>query len=306
MSINDKVEMAIDICNGKRIDGYQEFFKIYPFSTENLAGWMPLFDFIDKSFLTVGSSCDQVFNASLLGSKEQTVIDINPFVKEYFFLKKAGLSVLSREEYLNFFCSYNYNRAKNENVFNLKSFERIIPTIAEYNQDANMFWSKMFENFNGLDIKQNLFLSDEERCSPILQKMNPYLNNDKSYCKTQEAIKILNVDFIGSDVYQNNEWGLYNNINISNIGQYARSQEDLMKFRSLVLYLADHLTIDGMMMFMYIFGTIKNDFNNDIKKSIIELFTDTNNEVYTFPSVKEFVLGDTSSPDSAMVYRKTR
>ena len=40
-----------------------EFSKIYPFTTENIAGYIDYFDFDDKSLLTVGSSGDQILNA---------------------------------------------------------------------------------------------------------------------------------------------------------------------------------------------------------------------------------------------------
>lgn len=49
MSKNDKLKTAIDMCRGNYIDE-SNFLKIYPFTTENLAGYMSLFDFLDKSF----------------------------------------------------------------------------------------------------------------------------------------------------------------------------------------------------------------------------------------------------------------
>jgi len=38
--------------------------------------------------------------------------------------------------------------------------------------------------------------------------------------------------------------------------------------------------------------------------STIEIFKDFNSEVYEIPSIKEFVLGDKSSPNKVMIFRK--
>ncbi len=304
MSKNDKLKLAIDICRENYVDEHQNFLKIYPFTTENLAGWMPLFDFFDKSFLTVGSSCDQTINAAYLGSMKQTIIDINPFVKEYFHLKKAGLMALSRSEYLYFFCNFNYKRAKNENAFNQESFKKIVPFLKEHDNDSYFFWSEIFDKYSGGHIKKHLFLSDDERCSPIIQKMNLYLHNDDSYLKTKEVIKNLNIDFIESDIYKYNEWGYYDNINLSNVGQYASNQEELLKYKNLVKKLVEHLNIYGTMLVMYLFGTIRDITPIYNLPVTMKLFKDYNSEFHTFPSVKELALGDTKSPDSAMIYRK--
>lgn len=316
MSENDKLKIALDMCRRNCINEYPKFLKIYPFTTENLSGWMPLFDFLDKTFLTVGSSCDQVINASYLGSKKQTIVDINPFVREYFYLKKAGLTALNRSEYLDFFCSFNYRRAKNENVFNKEAFKKIVPFLNECDYNSYLFWSKIFDQYSGECIKKHLFLSDEERCSPIIQKMNIYLSNDNSYLKTKETIKMLNIDFVEADIYQYNEWGNYDNINLSNLGQYASNQEELLKYKDLVRNLSEHLNINGTMLVMYLFGTTRNNlsplydpcFSAPIYDLLVtmKLFERYNSEFHTFPSVKEFALGDTNSPDNAMIFRKNK
>jgi hypothetical protein len=264
----------------------------------------------------VGSSCDQIINANFLGSKKQTILDINPFVKEYFYLKKAGLTALNRSEYLDFFCFYNYRRAKNLNVFNQESFKKIAPFLNEYDYNSYLFWSKMFDKYSGDYIKKYLFLSDEERCSPIIQKMNLYLNNDTAFLKAKESIQLLDIDFIEADIYKYNEWGTYDNINLSNIGQYANSKEELLKYKDLVRNLAEHLNINGAMLVMYLFGTTRNNLSPLHDSSFIapiynlpvsmKLFDKYISELHTFPSVKEFVFGDTNSPDNAMIFRKMK
>ena len=62
MNLNEKILYAERLINNKNVG---VFDRLYPFSTENLT-YMSDFNFSEKNFLTVGSSCDQIFNAHLL------------------------------------------------------------------------------------------------------------------------------------------------------------------------------------------------------------------------------------------------
>lgn len=77
-------------------DNYNHYFsRIYPFTTENITGYINKFDLNNKLLLAIGSSGDHVINASLFGCKDQTVIDICPYTKFYFYLKKSALLTLN-------------------------------------------------------------------------------------------------------------------------------------------------------------------------------------------------------------------
>ena len=52
----------------------------YAFTTENISGYISNMDIKNKSVLTLGSSCDQVFNCLLLDAKDVTIFDINKTV----------------------------------------------------------------------------------------------------------------------------------------------------------------------------------------------------------------------------------
>lgn len=314
MSEKDKLEMAIDLCGENCNNEQNKFLKIYPFTTENLAGWMPLIDFFDKTFLTVGSSCDQAINATYLGSKKQTIIDINPFVKEYFYLKKAGLIALSINEYLNFFCSFNFGREENKEVFNQAGFQKIEPYLKKMDYNSYLFWKRLFSLYSGSLLKKHLFFSDEERCSPIIQKMNPYLKDISSYVKTREAVQSLDVEFVVADIYQYNNFGNYDNINLSNIGQYASDKEALLHYKEFIKELIVHLNVGGSILLMYFFGTTRDNISTMSNcgciapiyniPNTIELFKEYRTELHQFASVKEFVFGNKNSPDKALILKK--
>ena len=74
--MKDRLKLASYIIKGYKTN---EFYKIYPFTTENLNAYLTKYDFTNKRVLTVGSSGDQILNTFLMGAKDITVFDINPF-----------------------------------------------------------------------------------------------------------------------------------------------------------------------------------------------------------------------------------
>ena len=91
MDFNKRLEWAIKRCDGmigvEKPKTNSKFYQIYPFATENISGYIDLFNLKDKSLLTTGSSGDQIINAILKGCKNITLLDINPYAKFYFYLK---------------------------------------------------------------------------------------------------------------------------------------------------------------------------------------------------------------------------
>lgn len=76
---------------------------VYPFTIENISGYMKPYSLTNEKILTVVSSLDQVINANLCGSKDITVLDVNPYTEVYFYLKKAALVSLDRRIFTDSF-----------------------------------------------------------------------------------------------------------------------------------------------------------------------------------------------------------
>lgn len=74
------------------------FEEVYPFTTENVSAYLKNMNLKGKSLLTVGSSLDQVFNPLVLDVKSVTLLDINPYTKEYFEFKKNIILTVSRKK----------------------------------------------------------------------------------------------------------------------------------------------------------------------------------------------------------------
>ena len=54
------------------------FDVIYPFTSENIAGYMEDLDLTDKKVITVTASSDHILNAIAQGATNITTFDINP------------------------------------------------------------------------------------------------------------------------------------------------------------------------------------------------------------------------------------
>ena len=74
---------------------YQE---VYPFTTENIQGYMKELDLEGKNVLTVGSSLDQAYNALALGANTVRVLDINANTKKYCAMKSKLILSHARKD----------------------------------------------------------------------------------------------------------------------------------------------------------------------------------------------------------------
>lgn len=214
---------AIKRCEG-RIDvdlNTKGFNQIYPFTTENIAGYIDYFDLKNKSLLTVGSSSDQVINAILKDCKDITLIDINPYTKFYYYLKISTILCLDLNEFMRFLRFKDYPKVfKNNNeVFNTNSYNKIKSTLRILDYESYLFWDELFQTFNSLDIRNNLFSLDEDR-SYVIQNCNNYLTDIKSYEETKNKIKKVIPNFIIDDLFKINLDRNFDNIWLSNIGTY--------------------------------------------------------------------------------------
>ncbi len=303
------LESAIKICNDEIIcdeSYYKGFLKIYPFTTENISGYIENFNLKDKSLLTVGSSGDQVFNAILNGCKKITIIDINPFTKYYYNLKAAGVIELSKEEFLRFFRYKDYPKVFKENkfVFDKEYYEQIKLTLKLLDYESYLFWDSILNIYNGEQVRNKLFMLDEDRTA-VIEKINPYLENT-SFETLKTKLKTVYPNFIIGNIFKENINCLYDNIWLSNIGTYiSRNSVKIMvdKFSQL-------LTANGKLLISYLYETTENTKYQidwcpiyDLKKTL-GLLKEYKTKIITFPGVKGIKLKDENIKDSILVYKK--
>jgi len=81
---------------------------LYPFTTENISGYINNMNLENKSLLTLGSSLDQAYNALVLGASKIDVFDINVNVEDYHNLKSNLILNTPRKDFYDRILSSNY------------------------------------------------------------------------------------------------------------------------------------------------------------------------------------------------------
>ncbi|MBQ9072426.1 MAG: DUF3419 family protein [Bacilli bacterium] len=285
------------------------FSWIYPFTTENINGYINMFDLENKSLLTIGSSGDQVINASLKNCKDITVLDINPFTKFYFYLKKAALLTLDYKEFAKFFCYEDYPKVfkLNSETFSLDSYKTFKSNLKELDLESFIFWDTLFNNCKSIDIRKNLFEHDEERLS-VVKEMNLYLKDEDMFNKSKIKIKNINPKFIIGNIFTAKLERKYDNIFLSNLGTYC-SVETL---KVLIDKLSLNLNEDGKMLMCYLYRTTMNtkyrdewDPIYDLDKTF-EVLGDYITSFESFQGVQGLKFEDENMKDSVMIYQKKR
>lgn len=304
-SFEEKLKCAIDLCEGKFID--QIFVEIYPFTTENISGYINKFDLDNKSLLTVGSSGDQVINASLFNCKDISVVDICPFTKFYFYLKKAAILTLSYEEFLEYFCYRNfYPHCKdNNNVFKKEIFLKLKQLLRLLDYESYLFWDELFSCYDPITIRKGLFEYDEDETF-VLKATNLYLKDKESFGECKKSIKNINPRFIIGDLNSVKLDKNYDNIWLSNLGQYLEIEE----LKNIVDSLFENLNEEGKMLVCYLYTTIKDTKYREEwakiynLKEVNKVFKEYSLELTSFKSVKGILWNSEDVKDSILVYKK--
>jgi len=245
------------------------FSEIYPFTTENISCYINEFDLNNKSLLTVGSSGDQVINAALNNCKDIEVVDICPFNKYYFYLKKVAMMLLDYEEFQYFFCYYDFPKTflyNNKHVFSKDIYSKLKELLRLIDYESFLFWEELFSCYDRIKIRKELFKSDEDKIH-ILKQSNSYLNDEDSFNECKSKIKNINPKFMTSDIRNIKLERNYDNIWLSNIGQYLKLEE----LKKVVDNLSNNLNDEGKMLVSYLYRTVKSSRYNGKSPEIFNL-----------------------------------
>ena len=264
---------AIKQCNGDM--EVKKFPYIYPFTTENINGYIDYFDLNNKSLLTVGSSGDQVISAIDKGAKDITVLDINEYTKYYYYLKIASILSLKYDEFMNFlrYIDYPLFFTRNEMVFNINTFERIKSTLKKIDVESFEFWNTLFSIHRGILVRESLFSSDELD-NHMLKRIDKYFESKESFNSIKEKVADIRPKFIVGDILNPSLDKKYDNIWLSNIGCYLT----LDKLKKIVDNLDKNLNIDGSMLISYLYSI-----------NVLGVTTKSRNPIYDVDKVIELL-----------------
>lgn len=177
---------------------------IYPFTTEDISGYLPQLNVKNKKILTVGSSADQALNALLLGAEEVTIFDLNE-EKEKFYKEKKDIilnsnradiynKVLGLKKFNYFDDIFSKKDLEKMNLYmnsdeNYRKLQEILVNSNVSFATGNIFDIKNSDlkkqNFDVIllsNVLQYLEISDddlvEEKIYEIYLSLNKYLNKD--------------------------------------------------------------------------------------------------------------------------------
>ena len=306
MDIDNKLKIANQECSGIWCYDIDNKFKyIYPYTTENIAAYMPYLDLANKTLATVGSSGDQALNAVLFDCNDITVIDICPFAKEYFYLKKAAITLLSRNEFLSFFAYKNGMFENNSMTFNKKTYQNLREIIKEDAPEVAYFWDYLFKKYNGLRIRKRLFIFGENPKSEET-KLNAYLQDNLSYNEIKNKINNININFIQNDLHKIELNNKYDNIILSNLFTYCSSDQINLLFKKMYNLLNDN----GIMQVAYLYQVDKNNLYNEEKlnRGLNNILDNLPQDIIlnSFQSVYQIEDINSSIKDTVITYKKVK
>lgn len=227
------------------------FDTLYPFTTENIDGYVDLFDLKNKSLLTLGSSSDQAINAGLVRCNDITIFDFCPLTKFYYYLKLASLLSLERKVFLYFLCKTNYrkNTFSNPDLYKSRIFNKIKETLKSLDYESYVIWDYLFNKYGSKEISR-LFTIDVNQVNSII-RCNRYLVDDDMYQLARKRMPNVDIKFIEGDVLSPNINEKYDNIWLSNVGKYLTDEE----FTIMIEKMASLLKQNGRMLMNYFYST---------------------------------------------------
>lgn len=205
----------------------ERFNSIYPFTSENIAGYMKDLDLTDKKVITVTGSTDHILNAVLQGATEITTFDINPLTKPYMDLKISALKNLSYEDFIKLLLFES----------NMILDYRIISSLDMYDE-SKIFWLEQLSKFNnnGNELR-NSSLFNLKYFNPYSKLwQNLYLEKNR-YNLLKQQLKDAKITFINTSLKDLKIDENFDYMFLSNISDYLNlmyNSDALRKYRDLL------------------------------------------------------------------------
>lgn len=301
---------AINTCDGMFVDDIAKDFQLlYPFSTENIAGYINNFNLSNGTLLTVGSSGDQIINGSLFDCQEIVCLDLCPYTKFYIYLKISCLLELDKNEFLTFLCYKDYPKTFKDNKlsFNNDVYKKIKSTLRLLDYESYLIWDELFSTFRGLDIRKELFYFDENKVNVIVES-NPYLQSNIAYDEARRKIIKTKLEVVTGDIFKTKIDRGFDSIWLSNIGTYL--SRHFLKI--MIDKVSKNLNDKGILLISYLYKTVRNtQYQQDwapiynLEKTF-EILHEYSPELISFIGVDGIKFNDNTIKDSVLIYKKSR
>ncbi len=291
---------ALKIINSKDKTTYNKYCSIYPFTTENIAGYFNKENIENKDILTVGSSGDHVFNAKLFGAKSIEIFDINKLSKYYVILKNSGIKCLNYECFLDFFVKNKFFIKQNKNAFNIEIYKYFRDDLPDH---IRLFWDILFAENNRFKLRNSPLFYEEIGISEI-KGFNNYLKEENFYTLKNNIdntpINFLDVNIKNLPNCLNKS---FDTIYLSNIYECLfEEKEPLKALRNIIYKLNKSLKNDGKIYIAYIYNVVscyygeKYIYKSKQLENLYNLFQNCETKSFTSASLE--------GQDEVLIYKK--
>lgn len=269
----------------------ERFEKLYPFTTENIAGYMKDLELQNKKVCTVTGSGDQVLNAISKGCLDITTFDVNFLTQYYLNLKLAACQKLTYEEFLRFLLY------PTSDILDYQIFREL--DLDDTTRD--FFERKYYEcNYSGEVLRNSsLFVQPYFNYQSKLFE-NVYLEKE-SYQKLQDNSKEARVQFLCQNLLDLEVYSECDYLFLSNISDYLNLLFDsnvLEQYRDLLEKFGCVKNI--YFAYLYdVFGRVKRS-RIDCLDEVYQIWRDA--ELQTFPTALEGVSDDIK--DGVLILKK--
>ncbi len=245
---------------------FRERSKVYPFTTENLAGYMKNLNLENKKVLSITSSGDHILNSFYYGANRVVGFDINSLATLFAELKFTALRRLDFEGFKKYFLIEN-NQSMDFGTY--KVLRR------DLSESCLSFFDNIYEDygFKGLDLRKGKLFNKRFDLDDLRIRTNPYLFSRYNFEKTKSNIQDKNIPLINSNIralsprLEDN----FDAIFLSNLADYSQqiypnNQNSFNSFcEKIILPLKKHLRNGGIICSAYVYDArVRESYRNPV------------------------------------------
>lgn len=231
-------------------DFFEEYDRIYPFTTESLTSYIK--DVDNKEILCIGSSGDHAIESYYQGASSVDTFDINKLTNYYQELKLIALQMLEYDEFFDFFS----NRRLKDGKVSISILNKLRDRLSKDTYDL-FYYIIDYYGFNCGLLANRLFY--EKPIQVDMQERTSYPDADKYY-DVQKKLQDKEIRFINCGLKElaRRLDKLYDVIYLSNVTSYLLNIEDTVNY---IKGLLDHLYENGKLYFAYFYGDDKQQLH---------------------------------------------
>jgi len=252
---------------------FSEKSKVYPFTTENLSGYMSKINLKNQDVLSVISSGDHILNSFYYGARNVVGFDINYFASFFAELKIVAAKKLDFKNFKNFFLVGSKKPMDFETYSHLRS---------NLSNDCLYFFDNVYRKngFSGRNIRFGKLFNKRFDIDKLRIRVNPYLYSEHNFKILKKNIKHKKIVFINSNVINltSKLENKFDVIFLSNLLDYSNQIfQDRNHFNmfgeNILLPLNNNLNNKGVICAAYIYSINKNSNsilrNKQLRKNLL-------------------------------------